>query len=203
MPPALVANVAQVVSRFGIGVGSERAHMVWHWYRALGWSTANLEVLGTAVNDIVVAELMPFLASAASYEGCTVQDIGTDGGVPVDRSITPVFGTIVENINPPQVALVISWRTNNSSRNGRGRSYIGGIPRTVLSDASHVNQAFVDNMQDFATKLRGISMLNTANMVIVSRVRNKLPRTPPVTYPVQLNSVNSRLDTQRRRLPRV
>lgn len=109
---------------------------------------------------------------------------------------------------PSNVALCISWKIAPSYRGGHPRTYVSGIrsnqvASVVSFEAVHLASwrsraaQFHTNIEGFTGGGAGIS---TVEHGIVSFVRNKEWRTPPVFYRIVSSDVDGRIDSQRRRL---
>jgi hypothetical protein len=99
------------------------------------------------------------------------------------------------------VALVASFATAKTGRSFRGRSYIAGIPvlNIAENEVTTVFAAFFVNA--FAVLISDLDIDNDV-LVVASFQSGSEPRVLGVATPVDSVSVNQRIDTQRRRLPK-
>lgn len=96
-------------------------------------------------------------------------------------------------------ALVLSWRTANTGRSFRGRSYMGGLPNAVLADAQHMGTGETAAWATRAADL--IDALETAGYVlaVLSRVAAGVQRITGLLTQIISVVVDTKLDSQRRR----
>lgn len=107
-----------------------------------------------------------------------------------------VTGQAMSNNN----ALVTSWSGNVSGRSTRGRSYLPVVNETTG------NGNFVTTVTANALVTAGLDLLTNLiadgfRLVVASYVSNKLPRLSALLTPVTSVTTNTRIDSQRRRLP--
>lgn len=117
------------------------------------------------------------------------------------------------NCAPPNVAAVVSWDIDQKYKGGHPRTYLPGIDSTAYAEGGS-NQwasAFVSALKAAALAFLTQLVANllaagfaSAEPVIISRFRNG-PRPSAVAFPITNSSanppvVNSRIDSQRRRL---
>lgn len=93
---------------------------------------------------------------------------------------------------PPDLALVVSWRTAQRGQAFRGRTYIGPLEGTVVADTGRPIQTALDALAGAAPLLIGNPLTRVATLCILSRTRG-------VATPVTGGYVDNAFDTQRRR----
>lgn len=135
--------------------------------------------------------------------GVTVTNLNEANGEQVVLAvIPPVPGGVLGEIVPNNVALVTTLNTAKTGRSFRGRSYAAGLPRGQIV-GNTVNAGTV------AAILLDYALLDAAlgaddnTLVIASFISGGAPRAEGVATPVDSFSADSRVDTQRRRLPAV
>jgi hypothetical protein len=101
---------------------------------------------------------------------------------------------------PPQNAVVATHRTAISSRRRRGRVYLPPIASADVQADGTINDPFVTNLQtsydDWVLGMQNAAVpSNQFKHVVVSLTYN-------LVTVVTTRTVNGRIDTQRRRLPR-
>lgn len=125
------------------------------------------------------------------------QDVGPAKAVATPKAA--VDGANAGALLPLQIAQVISLRTENTTRRGRGRVYIPGMASTTLTATNGtVNASFRSNMLGtFNTLLVAMSMGNGGDPPII---RPCVIGSPYTTYYVITETrAGNLLDTQRRR----
>jgi hypothetical protein len=108
---------------------------------------------------------------------------------------------------PANCALGISWKTAGHYRGGHPRTYMVGLNQTALEDVTRFSGAAQTAWQSAAAGFRAeVNALDSTPTITavtfscMSFVRAGNWRTPPVHLHITGESVDSRLDTQRRRL---
>ncbi len=132
----------------------------------------------------------------------TATDVSVaNGGQSIDAPVSPIPGDGVLAAATSQTALVVSLRTPKTGRSFRGRSYLAGLTRSEFTD-NDVTTTFATNVA--ADFLELISDLNTNNfnLIVASYQEDGAPRTTGVATNVTTLIVNTRVDTQRRRIPK-
>lgn len=162
---------------------------------------ARLGQAAQAGADWVVAELLPFLSSNLTFTGVRAYSQDSDSA-PV--FVLPVSPTIPGGQNfttlPNNVAGVISLRTANRGRSGRGRMYIPGIPDTMQASPTTLTNVFVAGMVDAAIKLDDYFNPLGFQPGVISKRHNKQDRVTGLFQPFTSAVVDNRIDSQRRRL---
>lgn len=123
-----------------------------------------------------------------------------DGEQIATDAALPVVGTEVSEEVPASVCLVVSHRTDRTGRSRRGRTYLPGLTEGNVGgnvvDAGAVTAA-ANYFADLDTDLDALS----ADLVVYSLVTGGADRVTPVATIVTSRIINTRVDTQRRRLP--
>jgi len=109
---------------------------------------------------------------------------------------------------PANVALCISWKIHPVYRGGHPRTYVSGIQSDHLASVNSWEATKLTSWQarasQFHDNLEAIgsigSGIETVEHGVVSFVRAGAWREPPVFYRILDSTVDSRVDTQRRRL---
>lgn len=164
---------------------------------------AALASIAAAVRDIWASALMPNLSSQLQLLNVTATDIEVEGGaqavaVPAEAE----FGGQTGDPLPNNCALVVTLRTARVGRSYRGRVYLAGLSET-LTIGNNVTQAMATNVQNAFNQLAvGLEALG-AGLAVLSRRNQGQPRAAGVLTLVTAVEVrNTRVDSQRRRLPR-
>jgi len=142
------------------------------------------------------ADIKSHYAPATLFVGTTLQWIGTDGLVlaTLDRTISGVAGTADAANLPTECALVVSLRTANAGRSGRGRMYLPALgTNEVLGDGRCTSGATDDISQASATYLGPLTIgAETYTAVVASTTKELL-------QPILFTRVGDVFDVQRRR----
>lgn len=131
----------------------------------------------------------------------TVLNLDVENGEKVTQPVSPpLAGQAVGDAVSNNVALVTSFGTAQTGRSFQGRSYAAGL-REIDVTENNVTPAFTAGMvANYADLLTDLENENT-RLVIASFQSAGIPRAVGVATFVDSISVNTRVDTQRRRLP--
>lgn len=162
---------------------------------------ANLTFLTDLFRDWWNLEMRQNFNSGIALNRVTALDVSVeDGLVDVLDLGTPIAGTITGSPAPNNVAVVVSKLTGFSGRSFRGRTYLAGIAAGEVTDnfiTSTLAAAILVDMQSLSTQLQ----TNDYDLVVASYFANGAPRTTAVGTPIMAFAMDTRIDTQRRRLP--
>jgi hypothetical protein len=140
-------------------------------------------ILGSTVAQDLTSQTSPVAIAAGS-------DVGGAAGTPY----------------PNNIAMCVSLKTFRRYKGGKGRMYLGGMLAGNQADPAHWAGAFITTMTTkfglFYTAVNAITSTNISSnhMAIVHYVQNKVHLSSPLVDDVQSYSIDSRIDTQRRRL---
>ncbi len=165
-----------------------------------GWDTTSLTDLAAAVEDSWETNISPIVAETITLVDTTATDISTEFG-PQVVDTGGISGAQGNPVLPSNVTFVVSFRTALRGRNFRGRLYHVGLTENFVvgdslsdSDATNFTNDYVSFFDDIATAVPG------ATHVIVSRCLAGSWRASAVITPVNGYSVDTTIDSQRRRL---
>ena len=150
-----------------------------------GWWTTTLK---GNISDIVTLRQVRATDMTAQGAPQAIQTVGTAGA---DTNVNPL---------PLSAALCVSGRTEKRGRSYRGRVYVSGLNRGMMSSANVMNNTYLSAFASAFTTLQ--ASLKAANFDIVVPTRQ---HNGSVVSPAELNEVvawviDSALDSQRRRL---
>lgn len=171
-------------------------------------TTSDLNDLADACSTAYADNFLPLLRTGIALE--STQVVLYDAGDAFEGIAGP-GGTASHSGGaylPASVAACISWQIAPVYRGGHARTYLCGISTDQVNDESSFTGSFISALSSAAGQfhddlesITGVgSGISTVEHGIVSFVRNKEWRTPPVFYRINAASVDSRVDTQRRRL---
>ncbi|MCK5318570.1 MAG: hypothetical protein KAJ55_11670 [Anaerolineales bacterium] len=163
--------------------------------------TAKLFDLADVFRDWWINTQRTGLSTDIALTSITALNLDVPNGQKVTRVVSPVSpGLAVGDAISNNVALVASLATSLTGRSFRGRSYMAGL-REVDVTANNVSVGFaagtVSNYIALTSNLIGANAL----LVVASFQSGGVPRAEGVATEVSSVSVNTRVDTQRRRLP--
>lgn len=137
----------------------------------------------------------------------------TDGNETTGSAVEDVPGTDTGNVNPAQVAFVVSWRVTTRWKGGHPRSYFPGVTNDELASAHTYQPTYVSDWQDaadaFLTAVAAVSSgsLSVESLAVLRRFADGGSEAVPKVYldPPELIDIVSAIarndiGTQRRRL---
>lgn len=145
-------------------------------------------------------DIRPYCVPSLSLDQIVVTDISIANGHQVQLNVvTDNTGTLSSAALGGNSAMVISWRTPNTGRSFRGRSYIGGLGTIELVDAQHFQATTIAGMAGSAVNL--IDVLETAGYIlcVISRVSAGVARVSALLTQITGVIVDTVVDTMRRR----
>lgn len=170
------------------------------------YTQSQIDQLAVSMASLFVGNLMPLTSTQYTALDCTATDLTSDVGV---SSIAPMVGQGVGSgtSTPFSLAVVISWKIIRRYRGGHPRTYIGPPQQSSIASGTSFGTSFVTQVQNAATAFRGgVNGLvlggSTQRLVCVHRYQGGVELPDPIVDVITGNSVDTRLDTQRRRLGR-
>jgi hypothetical protein len=143
----------------------------------------SLVTLVNAVASWVVASLCPLLSDDWAAERTIGTDLTTATGLRHEQATVQVGGVTGE-ANPNNVAAVVSLRSANRGRSGRGRNYVPGIPGSVVT-LNTLDPVFISDLLDAYLLLEGAGTFTAGwELVVVSRVTGGVRRAAGLAQPV-------------------
>lgn len=170
------------------------------------FTPAGVAAVAVIVRNAYVARFKSFISTSGSIGACIAQDLSSDTGA---SGVAPgsTAGTDAAVAGPANVALCITWKIDRHYRGGHPRTYLWGLTVSGPSGPNTWNASILTNIttaaNGFLTDLdAGVpgSGITTMGLVAIHRKRNKLVLTPPLISPINSAVVDSRIDSQRRRL---
>lgn len=181
------------------------------WNVAAQQTTANQQVLADNWKAALQGRLIPLMSNEISLIQYAWKDLrAVTNPTVISTAGLPTAGGVAGPSIPADDALCLTIRSPLSSKNGRGRRYIPGLPLSVLLNAQHFTtaganamaSAFGNAMIDVRGTLAGAGL--SVSSVIVSRQQGRVYGTavvtpigtPETTY---VSARSSQISTQRRR----
>jgi len=168
--------------------------------------------MGTAVTDTDLESVADAVAvwydengrnlHHTSYvlQNITCTDVSVEAGHQfILTSIANPAGTVTGTAAAANAAAAISWRTANTGRSYRGRTYIGGLAAANLSNAQTLDSTMVTALGTAAAALIDDLEAIGATLVIVSRFAAGVARVIAVATEVINIIIDAKVDSQRRR----
>lgn len=100
---------------------------------------------------------------------------------------------------PGNVTVAVKWTTGNRGRSARGRTYHVGLMESQVT-GNLIDEGFYTTLLTGYQGLLDYITESVNSMRVVSLWSNKVKRESGVTYPILACSIDTTIDTQRRRL---
>lgn len=164
--------------------------------------TVKLEDIAQVFIDWAISKLLTRLSQNIVLFAATAQNLDVENGEKITIAVVPPEpGTVLQQAVSNNVALVVSMRTDLTGRSFQGRSYIAGLGDEDVAgnyiDVARATQFITDFVQ-----LDANLAVEDTSLVIASFQHAGVPREEGVATRVTSYLVNTRVDTQRRRLPK-
>lgn len=169
---------------------------------------STMQTLGSTVVDWVFNSVKPLFTSFITFNDVYLTDLNDVTG----PAFAWTLGTGSDNMpfsgshsgTPQQVsnqaALVASYRTGNRGRSYRGRTYFPIVDNSNLSDALTVTSGFASAILSAVNDLEADVEFLGDILVVPSRFSGGAARSVGLATPITEFIVNTRIDTQRRRV---
>jgi hypothetical protein len=148
-------------------------------------------------------DLGDIISTSMSLDRIVVTDLTSATGLQtIYTTGLPLAGNLAESPQPNNIAVVCSRTTGYAGRSTRGRSYIAGVGDSQVV-ANEINGTLQAALLASQLNLSGLIAAGGYNWVVASFVHNGAPRTTAQLLGISAFAVDSRVDTQRKRLPDV
>ena len=91
--------------------------------------------LKAALQSQVLPTWVPMLSNDCQIEAVSIKRILATPNQPFVYTLTGGTGTVAQESEPPNLAVVATIYSDDNSRTGRGRMYLGGIAQTLIEGA--------------------------------------------------------------------
>lgn len=173
--------------------------------KAGGYSLGDLQALAAQVDVQVGSSFLHLQPPEVSYVKSEVRGLDQENDLVAEDSTNAGPGTETSLAVSNQVTFSIKKGSGLTGRSARGRVYWIGIPRSKLdgADENQLLAAYAAELVDAIEDQRvGINAVTGWEAVLVSRFQGGAKRTEGTTFPwTTTTNVDTRVDTQRRRLP--
>lgn len=176
--------------------------MVHHYQFEVTPTTADCEAMHVQARTDWSNTLIAELPSTLVWIQSKFTDLTTQTGfVYITATSLPFAGASASAQLPNNCAVVVTKRTAKRGRSFRGRSYMPGLTEENVN-ANSVLSTFTTPVLNFFNSIRDLPTTgNPVVMVVLSRIQNGVPLAQGVVTPVTNFTVDTVVDSQRRRLP--
>lgn len=158
------------------------------------------------IAQVFVAWWDTYLSVNMSDEIALFQVTALDMSVPNGEKITVVVspevpGLLVQSVLSNNVAAVVTLKTAKTGRSFQGRAYLAGLSELEVVGNTIIAARVTVILSHFPELVSSLGT-NAAKLVVASFQSGGVPRETGVATEVDAFSMNDRVDTQRRRLPK-
>jgi len=164
-------------------------------------SLSEMNAIAAAYIAWLDSDLQPLTSADLAWDSVEITSLqGTPRFVQTYTSGMPLVGGVVSTSVPNSSALVVTLRTGYSGRSFRGRVYLGGTPLSVMDSANLVDGSHAAALDTAFTGLQSDMAAIDCTIGVLSLIVAGIPRIEGEFTPVLNFTVNTKLDTQRRRM---
>lgn len=171
-----------------------------HTETSPGASAEDLEFIAEQFYTAWGDTILPGLANAVTLASASAYSLDS-ASAPIGTYVpeVPVVGGIAGDPLPPQAAVVVTLRTANRGRSGRGRIYISGFSEGD-STGSQINVPRAATIQTGMTAFRAALAAQLIPLSVLSQYTAGAPRAAGLLQTVTAHDVrNNTFGSQRRR----
>lgn len=166
----------------------------------VAWTGAELSALATAARTSYVTNFIPLQDGDFALGSVDVVDLTSDTGDAASATGTTP-GTKAGLVLPASIAMCVSWRIGRRYRGGHPRTYFPALVTADQATPNTWNASTVTAWQNAAAAfLADLDSMPPGQLGMLSRINAGAPRPAPLFSPILGVTVDSRIDSQRRRL---
>lgn len=148
-----------------------------------------------------LTDMSPGFSNEIALTTVTALNLNEANGEKITLVVAPpIPGGAVELAVSNNVAIVASFATPKTGRSFRGRAYQAGLPRDAITENKITTVKAAAIVTDYLALQALLAFANT-DFVVASFQSGGVPRSEGIATEIESISVNTRVDTQRRRLP--
>lgn len=167
-------------------------------FRKPGFDTSDLDDLSAAIDGYQTNIISAASPTDFTYVQTDVYDLRTLDGPISTANSEATSGEASNDVLPPTICIVITERTAQRGRAGRGRLYWPVISETDMTDGV-ISSGHVTSILGKYDGVVGVCTALGWTHVLVSRQFNGVQRDPPVTFPITNRVVRSQYPGYQRR----
>lgn len=170
------------------------------------WSQSDANTIATRARTSWVTNFIPTQGAGWTLGNVEVTDLTNITGVVGVASGSTQGGISGFPQLPANCAAVVSWKVAAHFRGGHSRTYLPGALQNNTADMTSWNTTAINAWKSAAAAFLAAMNQNlgtsAVSMGMLRRKAAKVPLIPPIFYPWLSADVDSRIDSQRRRLGR-
>lgn len=192
-------NCAEMVLVFT--VESQICANVFHLKGETPFDATSLATMAVLFRDWWDTNLKNHCNAVVSLDRIRGRALDTDHSPSVEvTSGMPLAGTSMSQAMPNNVTVAVKWQTGLSGRSYRGRTYHVGLNEGQVS-ANEVTPTGITALTNAYNALLTAINGTPYALVVLSRYNNNQPRATAVATEIDGVSIDTFIDSQRRRLP--
>lgn len=181
-------------------------HVANNWPTLSSYTQAQIDQLATSMASLFIGNLVPLTNSNYGSIECVATDLSSELGL-VGQAPMIGSGTGTSTGVPNSTSVCISWKIGRHYRGGHPRTYMGPIAALSVATPTSLGASFVTSANNaasaFRTAVNALSLAGQpARLVCIHRYVAGVQVPDPTVDEITGNAVDTRIDTQRRRLGR-
>lgn len=174
---------------------------VYHFLGAAQPAIADMQALATAVRNWRSTSLRPLQSNTCLHQKVKVRDLTTIDGAGIELLISPADqGNLTDTSLPNNCTVAVALRSGLAGRSNRGRTFHCGLTE-ILRSGNVILGTTQTNLIAAYTALFGPFTTNAYHLGVLSLHTGGHPRLTGAFTEVNSVTVDTNLDSQRRRLP--
>lgn len=179
----------------------ETCENVYHVTYSSAPTQSSLNTLAGVFTTWESSSSSPLRSQQCALHVVRLRDLATQSGQELIKSVSPaISGANTADPLPNNCTIAVAMRTGLAGRSNRGRTYWIGMTDSMVSANNIVSSLQTAILASLAALESALST-NGTPLVVLSRHTGGAPRTAGVTTPVIGFSMDTTMDSQRRRLP--
>jgi hypothetical protein len=173
---------------------------IYHCTLAASPTDADLEDIAQASIDWWRDDVQGGLHQSYVLNTVITTDMSVENGHQhVENLVADNTGAVATAAAAANAALCLSWRTANTGRSFRGRTYFGGLPQAAFTNAQTLDSSYVSGFVTAGFNLIAALEAVGATLVVVSRIANGVARITALATEIISIIGDTKGDSQRRR----
>jgi hypothetical protein len=167
-----------------------------------GWFDATQRTVADEMCNWWITKLATWVPQSCQLVQIDYRDLSTyDGNAGTFTNGLPVVGSHNSQQVPNNCSVAVSMKTARRGRSYRGRIYHIGLAEDEVEKNDLVGNFHYNLQTAYEDLLTTVNAVPDCTMVVVSRYSNKVARSVGVATAITGAVVNTKIDSQRRRLP--
>lgn len=195
-----VINVAKMELQYMLD--GQKVENIFHLHNVASWNATGLAFAANVMKTWAIGAYAACQNEALTLVNIKATDLSSVSGTVIELPVDPAHAGAVTSSAPlpNNITLVIKWLTTQRGRSFRGRTYVPGISSgQVVKNTAQAS--LVTLVSTAASTLFSAVAVQNYSLCVVSYCNDKAWRTTGVQTPITAWSVDTTVDTQRRRLP--